>query len=181
VAGEVAALDAEWLRGKGKHAKPLEFLVGEHGGPMQPHRRLFTGRLEGRLAGYVSYSPVPGTRPGWLHDLSRRSSTAPPGVMEVLVAECLRSCAEEQTPWFHFGFTPFTSLDPADEVAAASPAVAGLLRLLARHGEHLYPAASQLDYKQKWGQLTVLPNYLAFDGRPSLAGITRLMQVANMI
>src|SRR5882672_10966344 len=52
------ALDEEWLRSKGKHAKPLEFLVGEYGGPVQGHRRLFVGELGGELVGYISYSPV---------------------------------------------------------------------------------------------------------------------------
>ena len=43
---------------KGKHAKELEFLVGEYGGAVQPARRLFVGTIDGTLAGYVSYSPA---------------------------------------------------------------------------------------------------------------------------
>ncbi len=106
----MAALDAEWLRGKGKHAKPLEFLVGEYGGPVQHARRLFAGTIDGELAGYISYSPAYGSRPGWLHDLSRRRPTGPPGVMEAINAAAIEAFRAEGVPWLHFGFTPFTGL-----------------------------------------------------------------------
>lgn len=174
-------LDAEWLRGKGRHAKPLQFMVGELGGPGASLRRLAVARIEGRIVGYVSLSPVFGQRPGWLHDLSRRSADAPPGVTELLVLTTLEACAAEGTAWWHFGFTPFTGLDPALELPGASPAVQRLVRLLAERGDRVYPAASQLDYKAKWGTLTPLPDYLAFSGRPSPAGILRLVQVAHLL
>ena len=51
----VAELDGKWLRNKGRHARPLEFLVGQHGGAMQPHRRLFVATAAGTLVGYISY------------------------------------------------------------------------------------------------------------------------------
>jgi lysylphosphatidylglycerol synthetase-like protein (DUF2156 family) len=177
----IAALDADWLRAKGRFERPLHFLVGELGGPGAPLRRLAVARLEGQIVGYVSLSPVHGSRPGWLHDLSRRRPSAPPGVMELLVRHCLEDCLAERAPWWHFGFTPFTSLDPAWELAGASPAVGRLTSFIAEHGDRLYPAVSQLDYKQKWGELERLPDYLAFDGRPSLGGILRLLRVTNLI
>lgn len=174
-------LDGEWLRAKGRHTKPLRFMVGELGGRGGSLRRLVVGRVDGRIVGYASLSPVFGERRGWLYDLSRRSHDAPPGVMELLVLSSIDMCAAEGAPWWHFGFTPFTGLDPSGELPSASPTVQRLVRLLADHGQAIYPAASQVDFKQKWGSPIILPDYVAFKGRPSLAGIARLIQVANLI
>lgn len=177
----IEALDAQWLRAKGRFTRPLHMLVGEVGGPAVHLRRLVVARQDGDLLGYVSLSPVFGSRPGWLHDLSRRRDGAPPGVMELLVSQCIQRCVDDGTPWWHFGFTPFTALDPAVEFPGASPVVTRLVHLLADHGARVYPAASQVDYKRKWGALHTLPDYLAFDGRPSVSGVSRLLKVTNLI
>jgi lysylphosphatidylglycerol synthetase-like protein (DUF2156 family) len=174
-------LDREWLRGKGWHARPLRFLVGEHTGPMQRHRRLFTAQDGARLLGYVSYVPVTGCRPGWLHDLSRRGGQAPPGVMEAINAAAIARFQAERAGWLHFGFTPFTGLDPAHTLPPASATVDRLARLLAAYGEFLYPARSQLAYKQKWGPHVVLPEYLAFQGRPRPGAVWHLLRTINVI
>lgn len=68
VQSELDLIDRAWLQGKGG-AKELRFLVGERTGLAQRHRRLFVGRIGGVAVGYISYSPVFGSRPGWLHDL----------------------------------------------------------------------------------------------------------------
>jgi lysylphosphatidylglycerol synthetase-like protein (DUF2156 family) len=196
---QLSALDTQWLAGK--HAKPLRFMVGRLGGLAEPLRRLVLGRLDGRIVGYLCLSRVFGSRPGWLHDLSRRAGDAPPGVMELLVSESLDGLAHEgdradrgpgcgrssgrrpgtEQTWWHFGFTPFTGLDPVHELPGASPTVARLVRLMADRGQRLYPAASQVDYKRKWGDLEVLPDYLAFAGRPSPGGVAALVRAANLI
>jgi len=178
---DLAAIDREWLRGKGRHTKELQFLVGELAGDYQPHRRLFLGSIGGTPVGYISYSPVYGTRAGWLHDLSRRRSHEPPGVMEAINKAAIDAFSAEGAGWLHFGFTPFTGLDPAHALPPASATVDRLARLLAAYGEFLYPARTQLAYKQKWGPHVVLPEYLAFQGRPRPGAVWHLLRTINVI
>ncbi len=180
-AARMAELDAEWLAGKGRHAKPLEFLVGEYGGPAQAHRRLFAGTIDGELAGYISYSPAYGTRPGWLHDLSRRRPSGPPGVMEAINATAIDAFRAEGAPWLHFGFTPFTGLSPELEHPGASGWFRRLVVLLSRRGAAVYPAATQLAYKHKWAPHAVLPEYVAFSDGAGLGAFLQVFRAANAL
>ncbi|MEU6551354.1 DUF2156 domain-containing protein [Streptomyces sp. NPDC046915] len=178
---ELDSVDRAWLRGKGRHTKELRFLVGERSGAAQRYRRLFLGRIGGVAVGYISYSPVFGSRPGWLHDLSRRSPDAPPGVMEALNATAMERMSADGEGWLHFGFTPFTGLSDEHELPSASRAFARCVRLLAEHGERIYPAASQLDYKQKWAPHVVLPEYIAFQGRPGPKAVWQLLRATRAL
>lgn len=180
-ADDIAAIDREWLRSKGRHVKEIEFLVGECGGPVQHHRRLLVARHDGAMMGYISYSPAYGSRPGWLHDLSRRAAAAPPGVMEAINLHAMEGFRDEGAQWLHFGFTPFTGLSPEHEVLGASDMTSRFMRFLADRGEKVYPAASQLAYKEKWGPQLVLPEYLAFDGRASPAAIWHILRVTKSL
>ncbi|MCD0484732.1 DUF2156 domain-containing protein [Streptacidiphilus sp. ASG 303] len=180
-AGQLAAIDRSWLVGKGRHVKEIEFLVGQCGGPVQDQRRLLVGRLDGAPVAYISYSPAFGSRPGWLHDLSRRLPDVPPGVMEAINLHAVEGFRREGAEWLHFGFTPFTGLAPEHEVPGASPTAGRFMRFLADHGEKVYPAASQLAYKEKWGPQLVLPEYLAFHGRASLGAIWQVLRVTRSV
>jgi lysylphosphatidylglycerol synthetase-like protein (DUF2156 family) len=173
-------IDRVWLRSKGRHVKELTLMVGQRGGPAQPSRRLFAALDEaGMVLAYVSFSPVFGTQSGWLHDLSRRRPDAPPGVLELIVVTAIETFQAEQVSYLHFGFTPFTSLSPEHEVTGASRAIARILQFLAKHGSAIYPAASQLAYKEKWGLDLVQPEYIAFQGGLSLRRVWSLLRVTN--
>ena len=162
----LAAIDRKWLHSKGRHVKELAFMVGELGGPAGHLRRLFVASNEaGEVVAYVSFAPVYGTRSGWLHDLSRRDPDAPPGVLELVVVTAVDRFRSEGAPYLHFGFTPFTSLDAGHEVPGHSPLVSRAVRLLAERGSAMYPAATQLAYKEKWGLDLIQPEYIAFQGR----------------
>lgn len=180
-AGAMRELDERWLAGKGKHSRPLEFLVGQHGGAAQRHRRLFAGLIDGELAGYISYSPVYGERAGWLHDLSRRRPDGPPGVAEAINNQAIEVFRGEGTRWLHFGFTPFTGLDRRCEVPGHSRAFRWLVGALWEHGEAVYPARSQLAYKEKWAPDTVTPEYIAFRGGASLRSFLHVFRAANAL
>ena len=54
------------------------------------------------------------------------------------------------------------------------------MRFLAKHGSAIYPAASQLAYKEKWGLDLVQPDYIAFQGGISLRRIWSLLRVTNV-
>lgn len=181
-AAQLDEVDRAWLRSKGRRVKELRLMVGERGGPAQSRRRLFVARdAPGTALGYVSFSPVYGKHSGWLHDLSRRRPDAPPGVLELIVVTAVEAFQAEQVPYFHFGFTPFTSLSPRHEVTGASRITARLLRLLAEHGSAVYPAASQLAYKEKWGPDLVQPEYIAFQGGISPRCLWDLMRATNAV
>jgi lysylphosphatidylglycerol synthetase-like protein (DUF2156 family) len=181
MADAIGSIDSRWLRHKGRHIKELRFLVGEIGGPWQQQRKLFVGSIDGTPIGYVSYVPVYGSRPGWLHDLSRRLPDCPPGVMEAINARAIERFSAAEVPWLHFGFTPFTSLDAEQQVPTASRAAARIVRLLADHGDLVYPAKSQLEYKMKWQPSVILPEYFSFDGGISIRSLMSLLAATNAL
>jgi lysylphosphatidylglycerol synthetase-like protein (DUF2156 family) len=173
------AIDTAWLGSKGDHARPLEFLVGQVGGEAQQHRRLFVGSIDGAPVSYISYSPVYGTKAGWMHDLSRRIPNGSPGLMEAINAHAIEKFTAEGVEWLHFGFTPFTGLDEANELPGASPSFQWLMHFLWAEGAALYPAQTQLDYKEKWAPHACLPEYVAFDGPASIASFAHIFRACN--
>jgi lysylphosphatidylglycerol synthetase-like protein (DUF2156 family) len=177
---QLEAIDKAWLRSKGRHVKELQFMVGQRGGAAQPLRRLFVARDEGgSVLSYISFSPVYGTRSGWLHDLSRRHPDAPPGVLELIVVTAVETFQAEGAAYLHFGFTPFTGLSAEHEVSGSSAVARWIVRLLADHGSAIYPAADQLAYKEKWGLNLVQPEYVAFGGRVSVGAVWNLLRLTN--
>jgi lysylphosphatidylglycerol synthetase-like protein (DUF2156 family) len=173
-------LDAGWLGAKGG-ARPLEFLVGQYGGPYQPLRRLFVGTHGGRLTGYISYSPVYGSRPGWMHDLSRRQPDSPPGVMEAINKAAIETFQAEAVPWLHFGYTPFSGLRTAYEFPGYSHAFQWFMNELWTNGGAIYPAQTQYAYKQKWHQDVVLPEYIAFQHEASMPALVHVFRACNAV
>lgn len=174
-------LDAAWLTTKGDNARPLEFLVGQYGGRYQPHRRLFIGEREGRLMGYVSYSPVYGSRQGWMHDLSRRHPEGPPGVMEAINKAAIDVFQKEQVRWLHFGFTPFTGRTDELQFPGHSRAFHWLMGYLWEHGEQIYPAKTQLAYKKKWAPDVTLAEYVAFQHGASIPALVHIFRACNAV
>jgi len=179
VADSIATIDQAWLGSKGG-AQQLEFLVGQIGGEAQEHRRLFVGTIEGAPVAYISYSPVYGSRAGWMHDLSRRIPEGSPGLMEAINAHAIEVFRAEGVEWLHFGFTPFTGLDASHELDGHSPAFQWLMHALWAEGAALYPAQTQLSYKQKWAPDVLIPEYVAFDGpQASLPGFAHVFRACN--
>ncbi|MBP2706813.1 DUF2156 domain-containing protein [Microbispora sp. RL4-1S] len=174
-------IDEVWLRGKGEHAKPLEYLVGQYGDHMQPHRRMFIGMIDGAPVGYISYSPVFGSRAGWMHDLSRRQPSRVPGIMEAINVTAIERFRSEGVAWLHFGFTPFSGLHAEYELPCHDPGFRLLMGLLWEHGEAVYPAQTQLAYKDKWAPDLTIPEYVGFQRAASVAGFTHIFRAAGAL
>lgn len=148
-----------WVQGKG--GKELDFLVGEIGNTGQQDRRIFLViDKESHVVGFITYVPVWGRYPGYLHDLTRRLKEAPAGAMELCNAFAIERFKEERVRHLHFGFTPFV-LDKTRNIGE-SRWMAFLLRALGRYGGGLYPAQSQFMYKQKWAPDIIEREYIAF-------------------
>lgn len=195
------SISTAWLRHKGK--KELDFMIGElpvTDDPADPHtqrRRIFVAAgpppdnrqdclpiaaLPDRnlhALGFITYVPASGAQPGYLHDLTRRVPTAPPGCMELCNAHAIDRLRAEGVPYLHFGFTPFVVPD-VPLPAGGSRLLARLITLLARHGSFVYPAHSQADYKRKWGPDVIDAEYVA--ARPlSVRAIWDLLQLTRSI
>ncbi|BAJ28556.1 MULTISPECIES: DUF2156 domain-containing protein [Kitasatospora] len=178
-ASAIEGIDRQWLGSKGEDVHQLEFLVGQLGGEAQQHRRLFLGTIDGAPVGYISYSPVYGARAGWMHDLSRRIPGGSPGLMEAINSAAIDLFRSEGVEWLHFGFTPFTGLAEERELPGHSPSFRWLMHFLWEHGAAVYPAQTQLAYKEKWAPDTVLTEYVAFDGPASLPAFAHIFRACG--
>ena len=114
---------------------------------------------QGEPLAFITYVPVWGSRPGYLHDLTRRAPDAPAGTMELINATALARFQAEEVPFLHFGLTPFI----VDEKLRPDHwLVARLVRWIGRWGRAIYPARAQLQYKQKWAPEIVETELIAF-------------------
>lgn len=152
------SISAKWLERKGR--KELDFMVGEIGDQRDSWRRIFIV-LDAcdRAVGFITYVPVWGKKPGYLHDLTRRLPTAPPGAMELCNAYAIERMIADGVEFLHFGFTPF--IVGGEEFPGANSLVAWAVRQLYRYGKVIYPAESQAQYKLKWGPDILEREYLA--------------------
>lgn len=181
VTADLAHIDGAWLRGKGRGVAPLTFLVGQLGTSLDQHRRLFTATLDGEPIAYQTFSPVYGPHAGFLHDLSRRLPDAPPGTAELVIHTALETFRSEQVGHLHFGLSPFCGLAPEHEVDGHSPALRRFATWLHDHGHRVYPAQSQLAYKEKWQPDLSQPEYIAFQGGVSLRGVWQVLRLVNAV
>lgn len=171
------SISQAWLAGKRK--KEIEFMVGQLGGPADVDRRVFVARdRDEEPVGFITYVPVYGRHPGYLHDLTRKRPDAPTGTMELINAAALERMRDEGVPYLHFGFTPFVVDGP--EPRSASRLMSRTVDALARYGAAVYPAQTQVSYKLKWGPQLVETEFLA--GRPfSMRAVIDLMLLTRSI
>lgn len=176
-------IDARWLADK--RAKELDFLVGEVGdlGNFDPSvKRLFVAFYEGEPVAYILYTASFGAYRGWMHDLTRRLTHAPTGVMELINLTAIQSFIAEGADYLNFGFTPLAGLSPDLEIPGASSHPARkIFSFLSEHGRFLYPADSQSRYKLKWSPNVVLPEYIAFQGGFSPLGLWDFLKLTRAL
>lgn len=171
----VRKISEEWLAGK----KELDFMIGELGSHEDESRRVFlVFDANNSPVAFITYVPVWGERPGYLHDLTRRVPNAPVGAMELCNFTAMERLSKEGHPYLHFGFTPF--ITDGDEPSSASKAMTWFIGKLRQHGQSIYPAQSQADYKLKWGADILEPEFFA--ARPlSLRAVVDTLTLTNSI
>jgi len=173
----VRDVSAAWLRRKKK--KELDFMIGEIGGPEDRERRTFVVfDAAERVIGFITYVPVWGEYPGYLHDLTRRVPDAPPGAMEFCNLFAMERFVSEGVAHLHFGFTPFI-IDPARR-PFEKPFLSWVMTMLGRYGKSIYPAQSQSKYKLKWGPDIIEREFIACRAL-SLRAILDLLIVTRSI
>lgn len=179
---ELRSLTSAWLQNKGRFKKLLDFMVGELGGPHHSLRRVFIAVKDDGVLGFISYVPVWGQQAGFMHDLSRRSPDAPPGVMELLNVTAMNRFKSEEQSYLHFGLTPFMGCGTeTDLIEGRSKIVSWLLKTLSIHGKAVYPAQSQAQYKLKWNPGIIVPEFVAYQGRFRLSCLMRLLMLTRSI
>jgi lysylphosphatidylglycerol synthetase-like protein (DUF2156 family) len=154
---QLVATSQSWLATKG--GIELDVLVGELGQPDDPQRRIFVAFEGDAPVAFITYVPAWGSRPGYLHDLTRRAPEAPAGAMELINAVALERFRDEGAFFLHFGLTPFVG---GDEQRRDHWLVPRLVRAIGRWGSAIYPARAQLQYKQKWAPDLVETELVAF-------------------
>jgi lysylphosphatidylglycerol synthetase-like protein (DUF2156 family) len=170
-------ISTEWLAAKGK--KELEFMIGELGEADDVERRIFVASdAAGEMQAFISYVPVWGSRPGVLHDLTRKTPGAAVGALELCNAVALERFAAEGIEHLHFGFTPFIVEQQAP--IGSSRLLHWFVLQLRRRGQAIYPSDSQASYKLKWGPDIVEQEYVA--ARPlSLRAVVDLLMLTRAV
>ncbi|HKP92215.1 MAG TPA: DUF2156 domain-containing protein [Thermoleophilaceae bacterium] len=177
----LAEVDRTWLKAKGRLAKELRFMVGERAGRGAAERRVFVARREGETIAYVTYSPVWGSRPGWLYDLTRRRPDSPPGTVELIFHTALERLQEEGVRWLHLGLTPYVGFSHDHEIPGYNRVAHTIMEQMGRRAGFLYPALTQLDFKLKWAPHVVEPEYIAWEGGVNPGALFQLMRVTGSI
>ncbi len=179
----IRRIDNDWL--KSKHAKKLDFLVGELGDINCfdfSCKRLFLAVRDGHPIAYILYVRCFGQFDGWMHELTRRTEDTIPGVMELINSSAIDVFKKEKVKYLNFGFTPLSSLNREHEFQSAyNPIMGWIFRLLAKRGEAIYPAKTQVGYKLKWAPDVVIPEYIAFGKKAGIGGLWSFLRLVKAI
>jgi len=180
---QLLEIDNDWI--KSKHAKKLDFMVGETGDIESfdfTCKRLFIAMYDGKPAAYILYVRTFGTYAGWMHELTRKKSDAVAGIMELINSIAIQTFINENVRYLNFGFTPLTELNPDNEIKSAySPVMQWVFKLLAKHGRFIYPSKSQLQYKLKWAPDIIFPEYIAFGSSAIAGGLWSFLKLVKAI
>lgn len=178
---QVDEITDSWLESKGEK-KLLQFMVGELSEHTSGQRRMFLAYQNKKVIGFASYVPSYGQFSGMMHDLSRRVDGAPPGVMELINITAINRFKEEGLRYINFGLTPFFGVNKEhDSSATRSKFLSWLFGVLEKHGQKIYPAISQVQYKRKWQPMTETPEFVAFQNGFNFSCFIRLLKLTESI
>ncbi len=107
-------------------------------------------------------------------DLMRYDDSAPKGVIDFLLVECMLWGKQRRFQWFNLGMAPLSGL----EEHVLAPTWHKLGRMVQRYGENFYHFEGLRKYKEKF--LPVWrPRYLAASGRFAVPGA--LLDVTSLV
>lgn len=107
-------------------------------------------------------------------DLMRYTDTAPKGIIDFLLIECMLWGRAHGYQWFNLGMAPLSGL----EEHALAPAWHKVGRMVQRYGEMFYPFEGLRKYKEKFMPVW-RPRYLATPG--GIAVASALLDVTSLI
>lgn len=169
---ELRQVSDEWLRRK--RLPELGFSLGSFRSVLDPACRVGVARdADGRLVGFVSWTPVPG-RNAWMADLMRYRSGVMAGLMDFLVVRSLLDFRAEGYTLASLGGVPLSNV-------GATPGgwLRGVLDLVFARVQEPYSARSLLHYKRKFNP-TWEPMYLACEHHSRLPLALLALLTASM-
>ena len=142
---------------------PMGFLVRVEPFTFAAERRLFVARRGDEIVGFAVVVPVY-ARNGWFIEDLIRSSSAPNGTVEALVAAAMRDASELGSDYVTLGLAPLAGEVPEP------------LRFVGRLGSMLYDFAGIQAFKAKFRPREWVPVYLTYppDERPERAVLDAL-------
>lgn len=144
---ETAELCLNWL-GSRRSATTFGWLVALDPFLHLEYKRYFAARIEGRMVGFVSASPIP-ARKGWYLEDVIRAPDAPSGTATLLVAEALKAFKSEGVALVTLGTAPLATAG-GDEVPCEGRLVTRTLDLASRRLSAFYNFEGLRRFKGKF-------------------------------
>ncbi len=175
-------IDRQWLNKKA--AKALNFMVTDRQvlSLNDDQHRLYIALLDEQVIAYVLYSRSYGKSTGWFHNLSRHAKDAPMGTMQMINGFAITQFQEDDAGYLHFGFTPMADLQQDLELDGFySKTFKRLTHFLQKHGDAIYPAKGQRQYKMSWRPQILSPDYIAIQGGFRISALWAFLKITNSI
>jgi phosphatidylglycerol lysyltransferase len=132
---DTAELCLSWL-GARRSATTFGWLVALDPFLHYEHKRYFAARIDQKLVGFVSASPIPARKAWYVEDVIR-SPDAPPGTATLLVCEALKTLKAEGVVLATLGTAPLAT-DGGDDVPCENRVVARTMELASRRLNPFY-------------------------------------------
>lgn len=146
----LSAISEQWL-GK-KHGDEKGFSLGTWDTAQRyadEQRLLVLVNPSGQPEAFLTFVPIYGENGGWALDLMRRSTEAPPGAIEYLIAVALQQFQQEGAHIVSLGLSPLASVTTDD--AVDTPEILESLRaLVQKYFSNLYNLAGLQHFKAKF-------------------------------
>lgn len=144
---EIAELCLEWL-GSRRSATTFGWLIALDPFLHLEYKRYFAARVDGKLMGFVSASPIPARKAWYMEDVIR-APEAPQGTATLLVAEALKAFKAEGVALVTLGTAPLAT-DGDEAVPCESRVVTRTLDLASRRLGTFYNFEGLRRFKSKF-------------------------------